>query len=88
MRPFVHAFHEMCGGTVAESNQWRRVSGRARFAVEIWRVCSILLFIDKEYMSVALRVMIGSPLHFEKLKFLSNASYMGVAGSLALGRSK
>lgn len=87
MRPFVHAFHEMCGGTVSESNQWRRVSGRARFAVEMWRVCSILLFIDKEYMSVALRVMVGSPGDFQKLDLLSDASYLGV-GVLLLDEIK
>lgn len=87
MRPFVHAFHEMCGGEVSTSNQWRRVSGRARFAVEMWRVCSILLFLDKDYMAVDLKVMVGSPSGFKKFDLLTDGSYLG-AGVLLLNKAR
>ena len=87
MRPFVHAFHEMCGGVSTKANQWRKISGRARFAVEMWRVCLILLFIDKENMSVSLRVMAGSPSGFESFDLLTDGSYLGV-GVLILNEAR
>ncbi len=87
MRPFVHAFHEMCGGVSTKLNQWRKVSGRARFAVEMWRVCLIMLFINKEHMSVSLRVMVKSPSGFEVRDLITDGSYLGL-GMLVLEESK
>ena len=87
MRPFVQAFHEMCGGQVTASNKWRKVSGRARFAVEMWRVCALCLFLDKENMAVSLRVMVASPLGFDSLDLITDASYLG-SGVLILNESR
>lgn len=80
MRPFVQPFHQLCSGP---PSKWRCVSGKARFAVEMWRACLILLFINKESMSVSLRVMVGSPLGFEVFDLLTDGSYLGV-GTLIL----
>jgi hypothetical protein len=87
MRPFVHAFHEMCGGASLKSNQWRKVSGRARFAIEMWRVCLILLFINKDHMSVSLSVMVASPSGFEAFDLLTDGSYLGL-GVLILNEAR
>lgn len=84
MRPFVHVFHQLCGGS---ASKWRCVSGKARFAVEMWRACLILLFINKEFMSVSLRVMVGSPLGFEAFTLITDASYLGV-GALILDKDR
>ena len=78
MRPFVHAFHELCGGPVSVSNKWRKVSAKAKFAVTMWRTVLLLLFINRESMSVSLRVMVGSSVGFEKLELLTDGSYKGV----------
>jgi hypothetical protein len=84
MRPFVYAFHELCGGKVSK---WRRVSGKARFAVEMWRVCLILLLINKNFMSVSLRVMVNTPSGFEVFDLLTDGSYLG-AGALILNAAR
>ena len=84
MRPFVHVFHQLCGGN---SSKWRTVSGKARFAVEMWRAILILLFINKEFMSVSMRVMIGSPLGFESFTLITDGSYLGV-GTLILNDAR
>ena len=75
MRPFVHAFHELCSGP---PSQWRRVSAKAKFAVEMWRSMLLLLFINKEHMSVSLRVMVGSSIGFDRFELISDGSYLGV----------
>ena len=80
MRPFVQAFDEMCGG---KPSKWRKVSGKARFAVEMWRVCLIMLFINKDMLAVSLRVMVNSPSGYEVFDLLTDGSYLG-AGALIL----
>ena len=80
MRPFVHAFDELCGG---KPSKWRKVSGKARFAVEMWRVCLMWLFINKEMLAVSLRVMVNSPSGYEVFDLLTDGSYLG-AGALSL----
>jgi hypothetical protein len=84
MRPFVHAFHQLCGGT---ASKWRCVSGKARFAVEMWRACLLPLFINKEFMSVSLRVLAGSSLGYESFTLLTDGSYLGV-GALILNEDR
>jgi len=82
MRPFVNPFYELCAGP--QSVKWRKVSAKAKFAVEMWRVAIILLFLDKEGMSVPLYVLVVRPKSFEHIKFITDASYIGV-GTLLLG---
>jgi len=79
MRPFVHVFHQLCGGP---TSTWRCVSGKARFAVEMWRACLILLFINKDFMSVSLRVMASSPSGYECFTLITDGSYLGTGALL------
>ena len=74
------------GGPSSASSQYRKVTARARFAVEMWRSCLILLFINKEAMSVSLKVMVGSAAGFETFKLITDASYLG-SGHLILNKT-
>jgi len=85
MRPFVSAFYEMCSGS--ESVNLRRVTPKARFAVEIWRVTSLRLYWNKESMAIPLKVMIGSSEGMAIRTFISDAMHLGVGfGSLTAER--
>lgn len=85
MRPFVNPFYEMCAGP--QKVQRRKVSPKARFAVEMWRVAIILLFSDKELMSVSLKVMVGHSVGFARFPFITDASWLGV-GAVRLDSDK
>jgi hypothetical protein len=81
MRPFVSAFYEMCGGSVTVN--MRKVSPKARFAVEMWRVTAIRLYLDREAMAIPLTVMIGSVEGLIIKTFITDAMYLGLGfGSL------
>lgn len=82
MRPFVSAFYEMCGGS-SEVNL-RRVTPKARFALEIWRVTSLRLYLDRESMAIPLGVMVGSSEGLNTRTFISDAMHLGVGfGSIS-----
>ena len=76
MRPFVSAFYEMCGGS-PEVNL-RRVTPKARFALEIWRITSLRLYMDRESMAIPLTVMIGSRDGLVTRTFIFDAMHLGV----------
>lgn len=81
MRPFVTPFYELCAGK--QSVKWRKVSSKARFAVEMWRVAIIILFKNKESMSVSLRVLVRNSSGYVKLSSITDGSYLG-AGAVVL----
>ena len=81
MRPFVSAFYEMCGGSVGIN--MRRVTPKARFAVEIWRVTAIRLYLDREAMAIPLTMMIASIEGLTVRTFITDAMHLGLGfGSL------
>lgn len=82
MKPFVQPFHSMCEGP--QTIKWRKVSAKAKFALEMWRVAIILLFMNKESMSVSMEVMAGWGVGYNLLRFITDASYLGVGFLLLL----
>jgi hypothetical protein len=84
MRPFVSAFYEMCGGS--EGVKLRRVTAKARFALEVWRVTSLRLYLDKEVMAIPLKLLVGSSDGFTVESFITDAMHLGLGfGSLGEG---
>ena len=76
MRPFVSAFYEMCGGSTKVN--LRRVTPKARFALEIWRITSLRLYMDREAMAVPLKIMIGSKEGLSVKTFITDAMHLGI----------
>jgi hypothetical protein len=59
------------------------VTPKARFALEIWRVTALRLYLDRDSMAIPLKVMIGSSEGMTIRTFISDAMHLGVGfGSL------
>ena len=60
MKPFVRPLHHMVAMGSGKSKFWTRLPNSAAiFCIEMWRVTSIHLWLDRDVFSVPLRVMAG-----------------------------
>jgi hypothetical protein len=69
MKPYVSAFFAMAAACGVNPNSKRKLSSRAKFCVEMWRVTAIMLWYDRNSLSRPLRSVID-PAHLSPVLYL------------------
>jgi len=84
MSNFVQPLHSMCGayglnGSSSYKSIWRNVSSQARFAVEMWRMAAVCLYLNPILLAMPLTSIVNLNVEAADVYFISDA------GPLKLG---